>query len=152
LYYETFFPRTRRASAGSTARRRRTPSLIPWRVGRPASDVRLAHTGRAHLPTACPLTRSDLQCPSALDGRSFAEPTAAQSSSTLRSRSLITSLHLRALSEGERILYVDAQIAYGALDLCVAEQDLHSAQVPCLPIYDGRLGSAQRMGSVIFRA
>jgi len=34
---------------------------------------------------------------------------------------LITSLHLRALSEGERILYVDAQIAHGALDLCVAE-------------------------------
>jgi hypothetical protein len=65
---------------------------------------------------------------------------------------LITSLHLRALSEGERILYVDAQIAYGALDLCVAEQDLHSAQVPCLPVYDGRLGSAQGMGSVIFRA
>ena len=65
---------------------------------------------------------------------------------------LITSLHLRALSEGERIPYVDAQIAYGALDLCVAEQDLHSAQVPCLPIYDGRLGSAQRTGSVIFRA
>jgi hypothetical protein len=40
---------------------------------------------------------------------------------------VVTSLHLRALSEGERIFYVDAQITNGALDLRVAEQDLHSA-------------------------
>ena len=31
-------------------------------------------------------------------------------------------LHLRALSEGERILYVDAQIANRALDFRVAER------------------------------
>jgi hypothetical protein len=86
------------------------------------------------------------------DRRSFAEPTAAQGSSTRRSRSSFTSLHLRALSEGESVLHVDAQIAYGALDLRVAEQDVHSAQVPCLLIDDGRLGSAQRMGPVVFRA
>jgi hypothetical protein len=60
-------------------------------------------------------------------------------------------LHLSALGEGERILYVDAQIANGALDLGVAEQDLHSAQVARLLIDDGRLGSAQRMGPVILR-
>jgi hypothetical protein len=61
-------------------------------------------------------------------------------------------LHVRALGEGERVLYVDAQVSYGALDLRVAEQDLHSAQVPGLLIGDGRLGSAQRMGPVVFRA
>ena len=61
-------------------------------------------------------------------------------------------LRLRALSKGERILYVDAQIANGALYLRVAEQNLHSAQVARLPIDDGRLGSAQRMGAVIIRA
>ena len=61
-------------------------------------------------------------------------------------------LRLRGLSKGERILYVDAEIANGALDLRVAEQNLHSAQVACLLIDDGRLGSAQRMGPVILRA
>ena len=66
-----------------------------------------------------------------------------------KAEELITSLHLRALSEGERVLYVDAQIANGALDLRVAKQDLHSAEIPRLLIDDGRLGSAQRMGSVI---
>ena len=38
-------------------------------------------------------------------------------------------LYLRALSEGERILDVNAQIADGALDLRVAKQDLHGAQI-----------------------
>jgi hypothetical protein len=65
---------------------------------------------------------------------------------------LVISLHLPALCEGERVLHVDAQIANGAFDLRVAEQDLHGAQVPRLLIDDGRLGSAQRMGPVIFRA
>ena len=131
-------------------------ALTPPRQPRSALRVKssceclvLAHTGRAHLPTACPLTRSNLQCLSALAHRGTNRGTELLDAKV---EELITSLHLRALSEGERILYVDAQIAYGALDLCVAEQDLHSAQVPCLPIYDGRLGSAQRMGSVIFRA
>ena len=36
-------------------------------------------------------------------------------------------LHLRALSEGEGILNVDAQIANRALDFRVAEQNLHGA-------------------------
>jgi hypothetical protein len=35
--------------------------------------------------------------------------------------------HLRALSEGERILYVDAEVANRALDFRVAEQNLHGA-------------------------
>jgi hypothetical protein len=37
-------------------------------------EAAMAHTGRAHLPTACPLTRSDLQCLSALDGRKADPP------------------------------------------------------------------------------
>ena len=55
------------------------------------------------------------------------------------------SLNLRALSKGERILYVDAQVANGALNLRVPEQDLHGAQVSRLLVDDGGLGSAQRM-------
>jgi hypothetical protein len=56
-------------------------------------------------------------------------------------------LHLRALSKDERILDVNAQIANGALDLRVAKQDLHGAQIACLLVDDGGLGSAQRMRS-----
>ncbi len=36
-------------------------------------------------------------------------------------------LHLRALSEGERILDVDAEVADCALDLRMAEQNLQGA-------------------------
>jgi hypothetical protein len=38
-------------------------------------------------------------------------------------------LNLRAFSECERILDVDAQGPNGALDFCMAEQDRHGAQV-----------------------
>jgi hypothetical protein len=62
------------------------------------------------------------------------------------------SLHLRALSEGEGILYVDAEIANGALNLSMAEKDLDSAQVARLLVDDGRLSSAQRMRAVILPA
>src|ERR1700722_11676037 len=57
-------------------------------------------------------------------------------------------LYLRALSEGERILDVDAQIANGALDLRVAK---HGAKIACLLVDDGGLGSAQRMRPVVLR-
>jgi len=36
-------------------------------------------------------------------------------------------LHLRPLGKREGVLHVNAQIANGALDLRVAEQDLHGA-------------------------
>ena len=52
-------------------------------------------------------------------------------------------LHLGAFGKGKRVLDVDAKITNGALDLCMAEQDLHGAQIAGLLIYDGRLGSAQ---------
>ena len=39
---------------------------------------------------------------------------------------------LRALREEERVRDVNAQITDGALDLRVAQQDLHGAQVPRL--------------------
>lgn len=54
-------------------------------------------------------------------------------------------LHLRPVGKREGVLYVNAQIANGALDLRVAEEDLHGAQVACLLINDGRLGSVQRI-------
>lgn len=61
-------------------------------------------------------------------------------------------LHLRPVGKREGVLYVNAQIANGALDLRVAEEDLHGAQVACLLINDGRLGSVQRMSAIIRRA
>ena len=36
-------------------------------------------------------------------------------------------LHLRALGKREGVLYINAEIANAALDLRVAEQDLHRA-------------------------
>jgi hypothetical protein len=60
-------------------------------------------------------------------------------------------LHLRPLCEGERVLYVDAEVAHSAFDFRMAEQDLHRAQTARLLIDDGRLASAQRMGPVILR-
>ena len=46
----------------------------------------------------------------------------------LRGRGAHQKLHLCTLSEGECVLYVDAQIANRALDFRVAEQNLHGAQ------------------------
>ena len=40
---------------------------------------------------------------------------------------LVEMLHLRALSQRERILDIDAEVANRALDLRMAEQDLHGA-------------------------
>jgi hypothetical protein len=55
-----------------------------------------------------------------VQGRSSAEPNRGTGLLDAKVEELVTSLHLRALSEGERVLHVDAQIAYGALDLRVA--------------------------------
>ena len=52
-------------------------------------------------------------------------------------------LHLRALSQSEGILDIDAEVADRALDLRVAEQNLHGAQVSCLLVDDGRFCSAE---------
>ena len=60
-------------------------------------------------------------------------------------------LHLRAFGKCERILDVDAQVTNGALDLRVAEQDLHGAQVARPLVDDRRLGSSQRMRPVVLR-
>ena len=58
-------------------------------------------------------------------------------------------LHLGALGESERILYIDAQISNGAFNLSVTQQNLHGAQVASLLVNDGRFGSAQRVGAII---
>jgi len=58
-------------------------------------------------------------------------------------------LYLRALGESERILDVHAQVPNGALDLRMAEQDLHGAQVARLLVDDRGLGSSQRVRPVI---
>jgi len=48
-------------------------------------------------------------------------------------------LHLRAFSQRESILDIDAEVANRALDLRMAEQNLHGTQVTCLLVDDGRL-------------
>jgi hypothetical protein len=50
-------------------------------------------------------------------------------------------LNLRALCESERILDVHTEIADRALDLGVAEEDLHGAQVAGLFVDDGPVPS-----------
>ena len=52
-------------------------------------------------------------------------------------------LHLRALSQSERILDIDAKIADRALNLRVAKQDLHGTQLSRLLVDDRRLRSAE---------
>jgi hypothetical protein len=49
-------------------------------------------------------------------------------------------LHFRALSQSERILDINAEIANGALNLRMTEKDLDSAQVAGLLIDYGSLG------------
>ena len=60
-------------------------------------------------------------------------------------------LYLRAFSERERILDVDAQVPNGALDFRVAEQDLHSAQVARLLVDDRGLGSSSRSPQAVIQ-
>ena len=60
-------------------------------------------------------------------------------------------LNLRAVSERERILDVDAQVPNSALDFRVGQQDLHGAQVTRLLVDDRSLGSPQRMRPVVIR-
>ena len=59
-------------------------------------------------------------------------------------------LDFHALSKGKRILDVDAEIANSALNLGMAEQNLHGTEVAGLLVDDRRLGPTQRVGPVIF--
>lgn len=55
------------------------------------------------------------------------------------------------LGEFEGIFDIDAEIADGALDLCVAEKDLHRAEVTRRFVDDRRLRASKRVGSVLLR-
>src|SRR5437762_3354650 len=46
---------------------------------------------------------------------------------------------------GERVIDLDAEIADGALDFRVAEQELDSPEISCAPVDQGRLRPSQRM-------
>lgn len=61
-------------------------------------------------------------------------------------------LQFRAFGENERILHIDSKVADRALDLRVAEQDLHSTEIARPLIDDGRLRPAERVGPVILWA
>jgi hypothetical protein len=52
-------------------------------------------------------------------------------------------------ASGQGVLDIDAEIAHGAFDLCVTQQNLHRAEVARLLVDDGRLGSPERMRAVI---
>ena len=54
------------------------------------------------------------------DGRSAGD-TAGTSFLGAEFEEISRSLYLRALCQGERILYVDAEVPNGAFDLCMAE-------------------------------
>ena len=80
-------------------------------------SVRFTATERRERSAACrPPIDSDLWSEADRNGRNLSGPIAAEGSSTLRSRSH-QMLHLRTFRECESVLYIDAQIANGALDL-----------------------------------
>jgi len=54
-------------------------------------------------------------------------------------------LHLGAFGKGKRVLDVDAKIANGALNLRVAEQDLHGSQIAGGLVDDRGLRPPQRV-------
>jgi hypothetical protein len=56
---------------------------------------------------------------------------------------------LSGVGKGERILDIDAEILRGALDLRLAEKEVHGSQVAGLLVDDRRRGSAKRMRPVI---
>src|SRR5215213_7139942 len=57
-----------------------------------------------------------------------------------------------ALGQHQCVLDVDAEVPHCALDLRVAEKDLHSSQVAGLLVDDRRFGPAERMRPVILSA
>ncbi len=57
-------------------------------------------------------------------------------------------LHLCLLRQLQGVLYLDAKVANRALELHVAQQQLHSAQILGPPIDQRRLGAADGMCSV----
>ena len=61
----------------------------------------------------------------------------------------IRSLHLRSLGKHGGILDVNAKIPDRALYLRMTEQDLDCTEIARLLVDDGRLGSAQRVSSVV---
>lgn len=53
--------------------------------------------------------------------------------------------------DAQSVFKLDAKIANGAVDLRVAEQELHRAKIPRLSIDLSRLGASQRMRAVAAR-
>jgi hypothetical protein len=56
-------------------------------------------------------------------------------------------LEVNLFGNRQGVINLDAKIANGAFELCVTKQNLNGAQISCLPVNQGRLGSAQGMGS-----
>src|SRR5215813_5288555 len=57
-------------------------------------------------------------------------------------------LQLDLLGYGERVVYLDAEIAHRAFQLRVAEKQLHCSQVARFLIYLCRFGSSHRMRAI----
>lgn len=58
---------------------------------------------------------------------------------------------LRSFSQLQSVFYVDAQIAHGAIDLGVTEENLNGAQITGRLVNNGGLRSPKRVRSVILR-
>jgi hypothetical protein len=86
-----------------------------------------------------PLWRSRATLSTGHHGRSLADRS-WQRAPRRRGRGALRMLHLGALSQRESVLDIDAEVANRALDLRMAEQDLHGTQVSSLLVDDGRLG------------
>src|SRR5262245_301838 len=51
----------------------------------------------------------------------------------------------------DSVIYLDAQVSHGALDLGVTEKELNGTQIPCAPVDQGSLGPPQRVSAVQMR-
>ena len=57
-------------------------------------------------------------------------------------------LHLYLLPQLQGVLHLDAKVTNRALELRMAQQELHGAQVLGPPVDQRRLGAADGMGSI----
>lgn len=58
----------------------------------------------------------------------------------------------RSVRIGQSIFDIDTEVAHGALDLRVPEQDLHGSKIASLLVNDRCLRTPKRMGAVVLRS
>lgn len=63
-------------------------------------------------------------------------------------RSASLQLDVNLLRNGDRIVYLDAEVPHCALDLAMPEQQLDGSEIACAPVNEGCLCSSQRVRPV----